>query len=300
MNIPEEIVEALVEHYGADAVRSALDNMQARYKRETPAESNGAAQKRVVCPVCGGEGSTPGRYKQLRMMCPSCNGTGEILRDIADIEREEAWEAMQQENKADAEEPERNNLRPLRYWDRISEMNERQEAKGLFKYGQPLEENTDMPNDQRIEHAQEEAIDLLKYLEHLKQTVVDGITANDYQRAAMRTAWAKTEDELSYLVKSLLDSGAVTQHQLLLLNGVLGLSGETGEVADHVKKAVFHGHDLDVDHLAEELGDVAWYLAVTAHAIGYDLGDIFQRNIDKLAKRYPDGFSKERSLHREA
>jgi len=214
MNIPEEIVEALVEHYGADAVRSALDQMQARYKQETPAEST---------------------------------------------------------------------LRPLRYWDLISVMNDRQEAKGLSKYGQPLEENTDMPNLQRIEHAQEEAIDLLKYLEHLKQTVVDGITANDYQRAAMRTA-----------------SGMNYENHGMLMNGVLGMCGESGEVADHVKKATFQGHILDVDHLAEELGDVAWYLAVTAHAIGYDLGDIFQMNIDKRAKRYPEGFSKERSLNREA
>ncbi|MBR5877912.1 MAG: nucleoside triphosphate pyrophosphohydrolase family protein [Akkermansia sp.] len=213
MNIPEEIVEALVEHYGADAVRSALDQMQA---------------------------------------------------------------------KAEAEKPVQSELRPLRYWDFISLMNERQEAKGRLKYGQPLEENTDMPNVQRIEHAQEEAIDLLKYLEHLKQTVVDGITANDYQRAAMRTA-----------------SGMNYENHGMLLNGVLGLCGESGEVADQVKKSIFQGHILDVDHVAEELGDVAWYLAVTAHAIGYDLGDIFQMNIDKLAKRYPEGFSKERSINRE-
>lgn len=52
-------------------------------------------------------------------------------------------------------------------------------------------------------------------------------------------------------------------------------------------------------HLAKELGDVAWYLAVTAHAIGYDLETVLQMNVDKLRNRYPNGFEKERSLHRQ-
>lgn len=185
------------------------------------------------------------------------------------------------------------------YWDRISEINRRQEEKGKGKYGQPLENNTTLTTAQRIEHAQEEAIDLLKYLEHLKQTVDDGITANDYQRAALRTAWAKTKEEMSPKVVALLESGAATKDELLLLNGVLGLSGESGEVSDIVKKAIFQGHDLDKAHITEELGDVAWYLAVAAHAIGYDLGEIFRMNVEKLKKRYPDGFDKSRSIHRE-
>ena len=52
--------------------------------------------------------------------------------------------------------------------------------------------------------------------------------------------------------------------------------------------------------MAEELGDVGWYLAVSADAIGYDLETIFQMNIDKLRARYPDGFDAEHSLHRNA
>lgn len=185
------------------------------------------------------------------------------------------------------------------YWDRISEINRRQEAKGFNKYGQTLESNATLTTRQRIEHAQEEGIDLLKYLEHLKQTVDDGITANDYQRAAMRTAWAKAKEEMSPKVVALLESGAATKDELLLLNGVLGLSGESGEVSDIVKKATFQGHDLDKAHIAEELGDVAWYLAVAAHAISYDLGEIFRLNVEKLKKRYPDGFDKSRSINRE-
>lgn len=106
------------------------------------------------------------------------------------------------------------------------------------------------------------------------------MTPNEYQRAAMRTAPDYSEKNR-------------------LLNGVLGMSGESGECADMVKKHLFQGHELDKEHLAKELGDVAWYLAVTAQAIGYDLETVLQMNVDKLRKRYPEGFSAERSRHRE-
>lgn len=79
----------------------------------------------------------------------------------------------------------------------------------------------------------------------------------------------------------------------------LGLCGESGEVADLVKKHLYQGHPLNKERIAEELGDVAWYLAVMAKAIGYDLEDIFKMNVEKLWKRYPDGFSAERSVNRE-
>lgn len=60
----------------------------------------------------------------------------------------------------------------------------------------------------------------------------------------------------------------------------------------------FQGHDIDIEHIAKELGDVAWYLAVGAYSIGYNLEEILQMNVDKLKARYPDGFSVDRSLHR--
>lgn len=108
------------------------------------------------------------------------------------------------------------------------------------------------------------------------------MTINDYQQAALRTA---NREKLS--------------DKELLTNGVLGLSGESGECADIVKKHLFQGHELDAEKLANELGDVAWYLAITAKAIGMDLETVLQMNVDKLRKRYPDGFSAERSIHRE-
>lgn len=84
----------------------------------------------------------------------------------------------------------------------------------------------------------------------------------------------------------------------ILINGVMGLCGESGEAIDLVKKHLAQGHELDKEKLAKELGDIAWYLAETAYAIGYPLEDILRMNINKLKKRYPEGFSIECSLSR--
>ena len=108
------------------------------------------------------------------------------------------------------------------------------------------------------------------------------MTINEYQTAALRTA----------------QTDKLTANELLL-NSALGLCGESGEVADIVKKHRFQGHDLDFEHIAKELGDVAWYLAVGAYAIGLDLESIFRMNKEKLEARYPNGFTADRSLHRD-
>ena len=78
----------------------------------------------------------------------------------------------------------------------------------------------------------------------------------------------------------------------------MGLCGESGEGIDHVKKHLAQGHDLNKEHIAKELGDIAWYIAEVATVIGYELDDILQMNIDKLKARYPEGFSVEKSLNR--
>lgn len=109
------------------------------------------------------------------------------------------------------------------------------------------------------------------------------MTINDYQIEAMRTASGVNHSD----------------DEQMLLNGIMGLAGESGECVDMMKKHLFQGHELDKAHLAKELGDVAWYLAVTAHAIGYDLETVLQMNVDKLRNRYPNGFEAERSLHRQ-
>ena len=112
------------------------------------------------------------------------------------------------------------------------------------------------------------------------------MTPNEYQRNAMRTA-----------------SGISTScPENLLLQGVMGMSGESGEALDIVKKIMFQGHELNEatkEHLIRELGDVLWYVATTAEALNVPLETVMQTNIDKLRARYPKRFDAERSRHRE-
>ena len=107
------------------------------------------------------------------------------------------------------------------------------------------------------------------------------MTVNEYQKLAMTT------------LNPALDKKDV------LINGVMGLCGESGEAIDIVKKHLAHGHELDRESLINELGDVAWYLAETATALDVSLEEVLVRNIEKLKKRYPEGFSSQRSIHRE-
>ena len=85
----------------------------------------------------------------------------------------------------------------------------------------------------------------------------------------------------------------------MVLNGVLGLAGESGECCDIVKKNRVQGHELNKEHLIEELGDVMWYIAETASGLGVTLEEVAQYNLDKLHKRYHGNhFNKEDSIHR--
>ena len=84
----------------------------------------------------------------------------------------------------------------------------------------------------------------------------------------------------------------------ILINSVMGLCGESGEAIDIVKKWMAQGHELDRERLAKELGDIAWYLAEAATALDLSLEEILQANIEKLKKRYPEGFDETRSIDR--
>ncbi|OUB05991.1 nucleotide pyrophosphohydrolase [Bacillus thuringiensis serovar yunnanensis] len=117
------------------------------------------------------------------------------------------------------------------------------------------------------------------------------VSLDEYQEATLRT-WNKRND-FGFRVS----------------NAALGLTGEAGEVADLVKKAIYHGHGFQPSHcpgeengnvhkLALELGDIMYYVEIMAYEMGYTLQDIAEMNIAKLTKRYPDGFSREDSQKR--
>ena len=108
------------------------------------------------------------------------------------------------------------------------------------------------------------------------------MTINEYQRLAMATL------------------NPALNREEMLLNSVMGLCGESGEAIDLVKKHRMQGHAFDRERFAKELGDVAWYLAEAAQAIDMDLETILRMNIDKLKKRYPEGFDPEKSIRRTA
>ena len=107
------------------------------------------------------------------------------------------------------------------------------------------------------------------------------MTINEYHKLAMTTLNPKLSEKD------------------ILINGVMGLCGESGEAIDIVKKHLAQGHELDREHLIDELGDIAWYLAETAQVLGVTLEEVLERNINKLKKRYPEGFETQKSLERE-
>ena len=84
----------------------------------------------------------------------------------------------------------------------------------------------------------------------------------------------------------------------MLVNGVMGLNGESGEVIDIVKKHMFQGHELDKDKIKKELGDVMWYVAEVCEALDLSLDEVMEGNIEKLAKRFKDGFTVNESINR--
>ena len=108
------------------------------------------------------------------------------------------------------------------------------------------------------------------------------MTVNEYQKLAMTTL-----------------NPALSKKDVLI-NGVMGLCGESGEAIDIVKKHLAQGHPLDREKLIKELGDIAWYLAETATALDVTLVEVLEGNIVKLRRRYQEWFNTNHSLNREA
>ena len=106
------------------------------------------------------------------------------------------------------------------------------------------------------------------------------MTPNEYQRLAMRTC-----------------SIPYSQKEDMIRHAVFGLTAETGEVSSIFQKE-YQGHTVDAEHVKKELGDCLWMIAELCTTLDFNLEDVMQTNIDKLKKRYPDGFNPEKSLHR--
>lgn len=115
---------------------------------------------------------------------------------------------------------------------------------------------------------------------HGTQLGMSTMPPNEYQRLAMITC----NKQLS--------------RSQMLNNAALGLTGEAGEFADHVKKHLFQGHTISHAYLEKEIGDILWYAALACESIGTNLEDVMFANIQKLKERYPEGFKASRSIDR--
>lgn len=105
-------------------------------------------------------------------------------------------------------------------------------------------------------------------------------TFDDYQRAAERTV-----------------NESLSQEQRLI-DAAAGLAEEAGEVLGLVRKHAYMGHELDRERIVRELGDALWCLATVASCVGVTLGEVASANVEKLRRRYPDGYSDEASRAR--
>ena len=107
------------------------------------------------------------------------------------------------------------------------------------------------------------------------------LTLDEYQHLAARTMNPRlTKEE--------------TLHHALF-----EVCAEIGEVHSIYQK-VLQGHKISIEDLKAEIGDVMWGLAELCTVNGFSMGEIASGNIEKLRKRYPEGFDEERSLHRDA
>ena len=109
--------------------------------------------------------------------------------------------------------------------------------------------------------------------------------ASDYQQQAARTLIDQPGFE-------------IPGNEIMVVWNALGLAGEAGEVAELVKKGVFHRHSIDRLKLEKELGDVLWYAAALCNTLGLDMGEIMETHLEKLKVRYPNGYSSHDSQQR--
>lgn len=139
---------------------------------------------------------------------------------------------------------------------------------------------------------------LARFLEDIPQdSISDSVrdyigkisSLNEYSVAALRTR--APHNDLTCAALGLAGESSE------LMRACTGAMVFAGQFADGVKKHTHHKHDLDKLKAAKEIGDVMWYCALAADQLGMTLEEVCQLNITKLAIRFPDGFTVERSKH---
>ena len=117
-------------------------------------------------------------------------------------------------------------------------------------------------------------VDTKKYTEF-----VDAVTSNE----------SKNSESFSVRLRELYAEGLPVER---LLTAAVGMSAESGEFTEIVKKMIFQGKPVNEEnlfHLKRELGDIMWYVAQACMALDTDFNEIIEMNVDKLKSRYPGG-----------
>ena len=82
------------------------------------------------------------------------------------------------------------------------------------------------------------------------------------------------------------------------LHAAVGIAGEAGEILDSVKKSWIYGKEYDHENILEECGDVLFYVSALLDQSGFTLIDAMKANMEKLAKRYPQGYNDKHAIDR--
>lgn len=109
-----------------------------------------------------------------------------------------------------------------------------------------------------------------------------------------------TDKYQKLIARTLIDGPdfEISNREMMIILCAIGLAGEAGEVAELVKKGIFHQHGLNEEKLKKELGDCLWYIASLCTKLDLSMSEVMEDNIEKLTKRYPNGYSSEDSIKR--
>lgn len=181
-------------------------------------------------------------------------------------------------------------------------MERQQTIKGFEEYPEPFNPAS-WSNEELIEHAMAENVYQSRYIYGMYERMQVQEQEIQYLRLLLKEFDNEEarKSPLSLNEYQLRSKRTMPKefHELAKCNYAMGLSGESGEVVDLLKKHIHHGHELEDDSkLVKELGDVLHYLAGIATMFGFSLEEVGAANLKKLAERYPDGFSQEASKNR--
>ena len=223
-------------------------------------------------------------------------------------------DSIDQLNKALADE-----AKGTKYWADEAHRAQKRIAEMIYKGDSKVSEAALKDADAKIQSANDRAANAKKEAKEAKERAENASERVRYLDRKLRDVESLNDSLMKELarrqeaLRQVIDNDADVYQQNVLkyapdhhdylldvIYAAMGMCGEAGEASELVKKYAYHGHTIDTEHLARELGDVLWYISYMAHLFGYPLGKIMAMNQEKLAKRYPDGkFDEERSRNRE-